>query len=214
MKEKYSLETRGGVGKRKKFTWWYDEERGILNIENEEGLFHRFHQDEIFQILNSVKSEFGKDYFPLANNVEALWKGAEKRGLGTVILDHSPKKVLHAQGASYFGPVFEQIGFFQWNEKNRGIQWRLVNRNITKKIVIERLKNPLVQKRADDKVKKTSINDSLLTVDELALKLKVPKSWIYARTRESGPEAMPKIHVGKYLRFRWDDVWNWIQKNQ
>jgi len=31
-----------------------------------------------------------------------------------------------------------------------------------------------------------------LTVDELAEKLKVPKSWVYSRTRETGP------YFGKY----------------
>jgi hypothetical protein len=141
MGNRYTLETRGGANKRKRFTWWYDEERGMLNIENEEGLFHRFHLGEILQILNSIKSEFGKGYFPLANNVERLWKGTEKKGLGKIILDHSPKKVLHAQGASYLGPVFEQIGFFEWNGKNRGIQWRLINYKITKKAIIQRMQN-------------------------------------------------------------------------
>ena len=205
MENKIKLETRGGVGKRKNFSWWYNEESGVLNIESEEGLFHRYHQDEILQILSAIKSKFGKSFFPLANNVEKLSNGTEKSGLGTVILDHSPKKVSHAQGASYLGPVLEQIGYFQWNGKNRGIQWRLVNHNITKKAVIEGLKYPVVQTRP---------LDSLMTVNELARKLKVPKSWIYTRTRESGPDAMPKIHVGRYLRFIWNDVWDWIQKNQ
>ena len=214
MTNKYTLETRGGANKRKKFNWWYNEERGMLNIENEEGLFHRFRVDEILQILNSIKSEFDKDKFPLANNVEQLWKGTEKRGLGTIILDHSPKKVLHAQGASYFGPVFEYLRFFEWNGKNRGIQWRLVSHKITKKAVAERLKNPDLRPRTPDSTKKTGMNDSFLTVDDLAQKLKVPKSWIYARTRESGPGTMPKVHVGKYLRFKWNDVWEWIQNNQ
>ena len=81
-------------------------------------------------------------------------------------------------------------------------------------MVTERLNNPETQMKPADSDKKISTNDSLLTVDELAQKLKVPKSWIYARTRESGPEAIPKVHVGKYLRFKWNDVWKWIQKNQ
>jgi len=40
-----------------------------------------------------------------------------------------------------------------------------------------------------------------LTVDELAEKLKVAKSWVYSRTRETGPDTMPRIKVGKYRRF-------------
>ena len=111
MEIKSTTETRGGASKRKRFTWWYDEENGMLNIKNEEGLFHGFHLDEIFKILNSIKAEFGKEYFPLANNVAKLSKGTEVRGLGTIILDLEPGDISHAQGASYFGPVFEQLGF-------------------------------------------------------------------------------------------------------
>lgn len=58
------------------------------------------------------------------------------------------------------------------------------------------------------------MNDKLLTVDELAAKLKVPKSWIYSRTRQSGPGTIPKIRIGKYLRFNWDDIWEWIKGTQ
>jgi len=57
------------------------------------------------------------------------------------------------------------------------------------------------------------MNQNLLTVDELAESLNVPKSWIYSRTRETGPDAMPKISVGKYRRFVLDDVLEWL-KNQ
>ena len=56
------------------------------------------------------------------------------------------------------------------------------------------------------------MNDYFLTVDELAKSLNVPKSWIYSRTRETGPDAMPRIKVGKYCRFVLDDVLNWLKK--
>ena len=56
------------------------------------------------------------------------------------------------------------------------------------------------------------MNQNLLTVDELAESLSVPKSWIYSRTRETGPEAMPSIKVGKYCRFVLDDVLDWLKK--
>jgi excisionase family DNA binding protein len=59
------------------------------------------------------------------------------------------------------------------------------------------------------------MNTNFLTVDELAAKLKVPKSWIYARTRETGLGAMPRIKIGKYLRFEWDQIHQWLrQQNQ
>ena len=58
------------------------------------------------------------------------------------------------------------------------------------------------------------MNQILLTVDEMAESLKVPKSWLYSRTRETGPEAMPRIKVGKYIRFEKDKVMEWLQNQQ
>jgi len=55
---------------------------------------------------------------------------------------------------------------------------------------------------------------SLLTIDQLCEQFQVPKSWVYARTREKGPGAIPVIRVGKYLRFRLEDVLQWIEANQ
>jgi len=56
------------------------------------------------------------------------------------------------------------------------------------------------------------MNEFFLTVDELAKSLNVQKSWIYSRTRETGPEAMPKVKVGKYCRFKLDDVMEWLKE--
>jgi excisionase family DNA binding protein len=55
------------------------------------------------------------------------------------------------------------------------------------------------------------MNQNLLTVDELAESLSVPKSWVYSRTRESGANAMPRIKVGKYCRFVLNDVLDWLK---
>lgn len=52
---------------------------------------------------------------------------------------------------------------------------------------------------------------ALHTVSELAQVLKVPKSWVYAKTRETGPNSIPRIKVGKYLRFEIDQVLNWLK---
>ena len=51
-----------------------------------------------------------------------------------------------------------------------------------------------------------------ITIDELSERWKVKKSWIYARTRESGPDALPRIKIGKYLRFDPDEVQEWLKK--
>lgn len=52
----------------------------------------------------------------------------------------------------------------------------------------------------------------LLTVDEMAARLKVKPSWLYFRTMQKGPEAMPRVRVGKYVRFNPDSVMAWIEK--
>jgi len=59
-----------------------------------------------------------------------------------------------------------------------------------------------------------TVNQILLTVDELAESLKVPKSWLYSRTRETGPGAIPRIKVGKYIRFEKDKVMDWLKDQQ
>ncbi len=54
----------------------------------------------------------------------------------------------------------------------------------------------------------------LLTIDELAEKLRVPKSWIYSRTRIKGPDAVPRLKIGKYLRFSLEEVLSWLKNQQ
>lgn len=55
------------------------------------------------------------------------------------------------------------------------------------------------------------MNDNLLSVDELAQSLNVPKSWLYSRTRQTGADAIPRLKVGKYIRFRLNDVMEWLE---
>jgi hypothetical protein len=45
------------------------------------------------------------------------------------------------------------------------------------------------------------IVDAFMTVEELALKLRVKPSWVHAHADELGV-----YRVGKYLRFRWQRV--------
>ena len=39
------------------------------------------------------------------------------------------------------------------------------------------------------------------TVEDLSQQLAIPKSWIYERTRRDGPEKIPHLKLGKYIRF-------------
>jgi excisionase family DNA binding protein len=43
--------------------------------------------------------------------------------------------------------------------------------------------------------------NELLTVDDVAALLKVPKSWVYERTRRRGKDRLPFLKLGKYVRF-------------
>lgn len=48
--------------------------------------------------------------------------------------------------------------------------------------------------------------DELLTVDELAVMLKVPKGWVYEHTRRGCRDPLPCVRLGKYLRFSAADI--------
>ena len=61
-----------------------------------------------------------------------------------------------------------------------------------------------MRKKCGAKLRKKVV-ESLLTPDELAAILKVPKSWIYGRIH-SKTLPFPVIKVGHYCRFREDDV--------
>ena len=56
------------------------------------------------------------------------------------------------------------------------------------------------------------MNEKLLTVDELAAELKVPRSWCYSRTRLKGKNTIPRIMAGKYIRFRLSEVLEWLKQ--
>jgi hypothetical protein len=54
----------------------------------------------------------------------------------------------------------------------------------------------------------------LLTPAELAERLKVPKSWVFEQTRRRAKvrnaNPLPCIRLGKYLRFSWIQVSDWL----
>ena len=57
-------------------------------------------------------------------------------------------------------------------------------------------------------------NLNLVTVDDLAQQLKIKPSWIYGETRKTGPGTIPRIKVGKYLRFSLEEVMEWLGTKQ
>jgi hypothetical protein len=60
----------------------------------------------------------------------------------------------------------------------------------------------------------------LLTPDELASRLKVSPSWVFeqtrnrAKVRNKNKMPLPCIRMGKYLRFSWTEVSEWLVQNK
>ena len=50
----------------------------------------------------------------------------------------------------------------------------------------------------------------LLTVEDVADLLRVPKSWVYGQTRKRSTDRIPGFRLGKYWRFREADVLAWL----
>ena len=51
----------------------------------------------------------------------------------------------------------------------------------------------------------------LLTLEEMAAHLRVNQSWLYRQTKRHGPGSIPRLKVGKYLRFNEAAVMAWIR---
>ena len=56
--------------------------------------------------------------------------------------------------------------------------------------------------------------DRLLTVEEVAELLRVPKSWVYGRTRKRGLERLPHLKLGKYVRFDESAVREFLERQK
>jgi excisionase family DNA binding protein len=55
--------------------------------------------------------------------------------------------------------------------------------------------------------------DNILTVEELASRLKVSPAWVFekTRTRSQFDNPLPAMRIGRYLRFDWSQVSAWLQ---
>jgi len=61
---------------------------------------------------------------------------------------------------------------------------------------------------------KTGASGRLLSVEEVAELLQVPRSWVYDRTRSRGMNRIPGFRLGKYWRFDEDEVLVWIKRQR
>ena len=63
-----------------------------------------------------------------------------------------------------------------------------------------------------------NIGDEILTPQELAVRLKVPVSWVYEQTRNRGRlrnrDPLPYCKMGRYLRFSWPEVAAWLHQQR
>ena len=56
------------------------------------------------------------------------------------------------------------------------------------------------------------VDETLLTPSDVAEVLRVSISWVHERTRRHEPARLPHIKIGKYLRFRREDVLGWLDE--
>jgi excisionase family DNA binding protein len=63
--------------------------------------------------------------------------------------------------------------------------------------------------KASDVETKDQANGILLTADEVAQILRVPKSWIYSHLSE-----LPVIRLGRYVRFRRSEIDGFLGKRE
>jgi excisionase family DNA binding protein len=61
--------------------------------------------------------------------------------------------------------------------------------------------------KASDVEMKNQANGILLTADEVALILRVPKSWVYSHLRE-----LPVIRLGRYVRLKRSEIDGFLEK--
>jgi hypothetical protein len=56
----------------------------------------------------------------------------------------------------------------------------------------------------------------IITPAELSKRLQLPLSWIYEKSRANGKHgnSLPVLRCGRYLRFSWTDVVNWMRSNE
>ncbi|MBS1842588.1 MAG: helix-turn-helix domain-containing protein [Acidobacteria bacterium] len=54
----------------------------------------------------------------------------------------------------------------------------------------------------------------LLTVKDVAEILRVPVSWVYDRTRKRSIDRLPGMRLGKYWRYRREDITAWLRRQQ
>ena len=58
---------------------------------------------------------------------------------------------------------------------------------------------------------RTILPGDILTPVQLAERLQVPLTWIYEKSRRRQQQPLPTFRIGKYIRFSWVAVSEWLQ---
>ena len=54
----------------------------------------------------------------------------------------------------------------------------------------------------------------ILTLKEVAERLKVSERWVYEKSRRRCQNPLPVIRIGRYLRFDWTSVSAWLRQQE
>lgn len=56
-------------------------------------------------------------------------------------------------------------------------------------------------------------HEPILTIEEIAQRLKIKPKTVYSLTRSRSKHPLPALRVGKILRFRWSMVEKWLDES-
>ncbi len=73
---------------------------------------------------------------------------------------------------------------------------------------------PLIDVLNEAAVGRERTPDQLLTVTEVAALLHLPVSWVYGRMRKRASDRLPGYRLGKYWRFREQEILEWVKRHR
>jgi excisionase family DNA binding protein len=78
--------------------------------------------------------------------------------------------------------------------------------------IVETFQLPLSDKANEATGRERTASNRLLTVEEVASLLHVPVSWVYGPMRKRSLERLPAYRLGKYWRFREEEIHAWVKR--
>ena len=58
------------------------------------------------------------------------------------------------------------------------------------------------------------MGDELLTVEDVARYLKMEEVWVYRQLKTKSGSRLPGFKLGKYWRFRREDILEWLERQK